>query len=67
MTFAPVRFVHPLRVVRLRLLNIALLAVWAALALVTIAMNLEPGFYVTVPLTVIALYFLVAGWLPQAK
>jgi phosphatidylcholine synthase len=67
MTFAPIRFVHPLRVVRFRLLNIALLAVWAALALVTIAMNLEPGFYVMVPLTVIALYFLVAGWLPQAK
>jgi phosphatidylcholine synthase len=60
-TFLPVRFVHPLRVKRLRGLNIVLLAVWAALALLTVIENLQPGIYVTVPLGGIAVYFLFAG------
>jgi phosphatidylcholine synthase len=67
MTFAPVRFMHPLRVVRLRALNITLLAAWTALALVTVAQNLEPGPYVTAPLSVIAVYFFVAGWLRRPQ
>ena len=63
LTFAPVRFVHPLRVGHLRLLNIALLAVWAALALLAVIQDLEPGRYVTWPLAGIAGYFLIAGLL----
>ena len=54
LTFAPIRFVHPLRVLHLRTLNIALLAV---------IQNLAPGPIVTVPLSAIAAYFLVAGLL----
>jgi phosphatidylcholine synthase len=61
LTFVPFRFVHPLRVKRLRALNIVLLAIWAVLALVTIEKNLEPGPYVTAALTTIAVYFLIAG------
>jgi phosphatidylcholine synthase len=63
MTFAPIRFVHPLRVRQLRVLNIALLAAWGALALLAVIQNLEPGRYVTIPLTAIAAYFLIAGFL----
>jgi len=63
LTFAPIRFVHPLRVHYLRTLNIVLLALWAALALLAVIQNLEPGLYVTIPLTVIAAYFLIAGFL----
>lgn len=63
LTFAPVRFVHPLRVENLRVLNIALLAAWAALALLTVIQNLAPGPAVTAALSAIALYFLVAGLL----
>ena len=33
LTFAPIKFLHPLRVKRLRPLNVALLAAWAVLAL----------------------------------
>ena len=36
LTFVPIRFVHPLRVKRLRALNIALLGAWGALALLTL-------------------------------
>lgn len=63
LTFAPIRFVHPLRVKHLRVLNIALLALWSALALLALIQNLEPGPYVTWPLAAIAIYFLIAGLL----
>jgi len=63
LTFAPIRFVHPLRVRQLRPLNIALLAAWALLAVLAIIDNLAPGPYVTWPLAAIAAYFLIAGLL----
>jgi len=66
LTFAPVRFVHPLRVRHLRWLGIALMAIWAVLALMTLLANLEPGPYVVGGLLVIALYFLGAGLLRRA-
>jgi phosphatidylcholine synthase len=55
--------VHPLRVRHLRLFNIALLPVWGALALLAIIQNLAPGLFVTIPLSAIAAYFLIAGLL----
>src|SRR5476651_2196578 len=61
LTFVPIQFVHPVRVKRLRVLNIALMGAWAALASVAIVQNLDPDPYVTWPLAAIAVYFLVAG------
>jgi phosphatidylcholine synthase len=63
LTFAPIHFVHPLRVRHLRVLNIALLALWAALALLAVIQNLEPGPTVNIALSAIAAYFLIAGLL----
>ena len=63
LTFVPTRFVHPLRVRHWRVLNIALMAAWAALALLAVIQNLEPGRTVTGALAAIAAYFLVAGLL----
>src|SRR5437660_9664278 len=37
LTFVPFPFVHPVRVARLRTLNIALIAVWSTLALIALA------------------------------
>jgi len=65
LTFAPIKFLHPLRVKRLRALNVGLLLAWAVLALVTVVDNLQPGPYVTWPLALIAVYFFVAGLLPR--
>jgi len=61
LSFAPIRFLHPLRVQHWRKINIALLALWAVLAFVAIIEDLSPGLYVTVPLSLIAVYFFVAG------
>ncbi len=66
LTFVPIRFVHPLRVRHLRWLNIALMAAWAVLALITVLADLSPGPYVVAGLSVIALYFLGAGLLRRA-
>ena len=63
LTFVPVRFVHPLRVKQGRQLNIALLILWAALAVITVMTNLEPGFHVRAALLAIAIYFMAAGLL----
>lgn len=63
LTFVPMRFVHPLRVKHLRILNIGLIALWAVLALYAVVKDLEPGPYVVLPLTGIAVYFLIAGFL----
>ena len=66
LTFAPLRFVHPLRVRHLRSVNIALMALWAALAFVAVATDLAPGPYVVAALSAIGLYFLIAGLLRRA-
>jgi phosphatidylcholine synthase len=63
LSFAPIKFLHPLRVRHWRLLNIALLAAWAALAFVAMINDLAPGPYVTWPLVTIAIYFFGAGLL----
>jgi phosphatidylcholine synthase len=63
LTFAPIQFVHPLRVKHMRVVNIALLALWAALALLAIFQNLEPNPYVTWALAAIAVYFFLAAFL----
>jgi phosphatidylcholine synthase len=67
LTFVPVPFLHPFRVVRLRALNIALLAVWSVLAFVALIRDMMPGPWITGALCVIALYFLGAGILRKDK
>jgi phosphatidylcholine synthase len=66
LTFAPIKFLHPLRVQRLRMLNIGLLALWLMLALVAVVLDLDPGPYVTWPLVAIAVYFFGIGMLPRS-
>lgn len=63
LSFAPIRFLHPLRVDRWRILNVALLTVWGVLALLAVVYDLSPPLYVTLPLCVIAIYFFVIGLL----
>ena len=65
LTFMPIKFLHPLRVTRLRTLNVVLLGVWAALALVAIADSLAPAPYVIWALVAIAAYFFAVGLLPR--
>lgn len=63
MTFAPVPFVHPFRVGRLRYVTISLIAVWAALAITALAYDLSPPQAVWIAMLLLAVYFLSAGLL----
>jgi phosphatidylcholine synthase len=63
LSFAPIKFLHPLRVRHWRLFNIALLALWALLAFVAVVQDLAPGLYITAALSIIAVYFFAAGLL----
>jgi phosphatidylcholine synthase len=64
-TFAPIHFVHPIRVPRWRLVNLAALVLWAALAVLALAQNLDPPSWVAAALAAIAVYFVIVGLLRQ--
>ncbi|HKA81142.1 MAG TPA: CDP-alcohol phosphatidyltransferase family protein [Xanthobacteraceae bacterium] len=61
LTFVPFKFVHPMRVVRLRAVTIAALLVWSVLALVAVLTDLDPGPWVAGGLVALGLYFLALG------
>jgi phosphatidylcholine synthase len=64
-TFAPIHFVHPIRVPRWRVVNLAALVLWAALAVLALAQNLDPPSWVAAALAAIAVYFVIVGLLRQ--
>lgn len=64
LTFVPIRFVHPFRVRRWRVVTVALLVLWAALALAALLHGLAPPLWIVAALCAIALYYLVIGLLP---
>jgi phosphatidylcholine synthase len=65
LTFVPVEFVHPVRVVRWRIPTLVLAVVWAALALVCLADNFAPPTAVTLALAAVSLYFALVGLAQQ--
>lgn len=66
-TFLPIKFLHPFRVVRARLLTIALLALWGVLAIIAVVERLAPPLWVDVGLCMVALYFLLFGLIPWRR
>ena len=56
LTFVPLHVLHPVRVQRLRRFNLALIGIWAVLAIVTIAQDFVVALPVTLALCAIALY-----------
>jgi phosphatidylcholine synthase len=63
LTFAPVHFIHPVRIARLRMLTMAALVLWALLALVAVGRNLAPSPWITAMLCALAIYFVGIGFL----
>jgi len=61
LTFVPFKFVHPVRVARLRVVNVAALIVWSVLALTAVLNDLAPAAWVSGGLVVVALYFVSVG------
>jgi phosphatidylcholine synthase len=65
LTFAPIHFIHPIRISRLRTFTLAAMILWGPLAAFAIFKNLAPGFWVTAILSVLAVYFVGIGFLRQ--
>jgi phosphatidylcholine synthase len=63
LTFAPIHFIHPVRIAHLRALTMAALVLWAILALVAVVENLDPGFWLATVLSILAIYFVGVGFL----
>ena len=61
MTFVPFPFIHPLRVRRYGAFNVAVLVLWAALAIAALARDLMPPAWVTFALCLIGVYVAGAG------
>ncbi|MBI3434356.1 MAG: phosphatidylcholine synthase [Proteobacteria bacterium] len=67
LTFAPVPFIHPFRVRRLRFATLALLVAWAALAFVAVLDGLVADAWTKAGLCLIGAYFLAAGILRRPR
>jgi phosphatidylcholine synthase len=63
LTFVPFHVVHPIRISHMRAMTMAALVAWAFLAILTLAQNLEPGFWTVAALCILAIYFLGVGFL----
>jgi phosphatidylcholine synthase len=58
LTFVPFHVMHPLRTTRFRRLNVALLVVWAILAMIAIVANFEVSVWISAALCAIGVYIL---------
>jgi phosphatidylcholine synthase len=67
LSFVSVKFVHPVRVRELRHLNALLIAVWSVLAFWALLDSFSQPWAVTWALALIALYFLLAGFLRRPR
>ena len=63
LTFVPFHVIHPMRIAHLRALTLAALAAWGLLAVLAVAENLEPGYWIDAALCVLAIYFVGVGFL----
>jgi phosphatidylcholine synthase len=61
LTFLPAEFVHPVRVVRLRPLTLAVTLAWAVLSILALASDLQPGPVVGVAFLAASAYLGVIG------
>jgi len=61
LSFLPIYFIHPVRVVRLRRLNLAIFLVWCGLGLVALLYRLEAPDWLKIALTLSSIYIYVIG------
>ena len=67
LTFAPLKFLHPVRVLRHRALNLTVLLAWSLLAIVSVISRLIPGTWVNIGLLITAAYFFGVGFLDPVR
>ncbi|MBZ0162476.1 MAG: phosphatidylcholine/phosphatidylserine synthase [Notoacmeibacter sp.] len=65
LSFVPVNFLHPVRVKRLRNINLPVFLAWCAFGLVALAENLSTGIFVKTGVAVTGIYLYVIGGVMQ--
>jgi phosphatidylcholine synthase len=65
LTFMPINFLHPVRVVRLRAINLPVTLLWCGLGMVSLLMNMEPPIYIKIMLAVTSIYLFLIGLIMQ--
>lgn len=61
LTFLPVHFIHPIRILHMRAVTWAALVLWAGFAISAVADNLAPHPFIVVALSLLAVYFVGVG------
>ncbi|ARQ03154.1 CDP-alcohol phosphatidyltransferase family protein [Pseudorhodoplanes sinuspersici] len=61
LTFMPLRVLHPFRVTQLRVVNLAVMALWCVLGAYALVAALDPGTIIAWSLAALAVYFLTIG------
>ncbi|KQT83487.1 phosphatidylcholine synthase [Aurantimonas sp. Leaf443] len=64
-TFLPIKFLHPVRVERLRPLNLAVVALWSLLGIVSLFQNFDSPWFVRWGIVATSLYLLCIGGVLQ--
>ena len=67
LTFAPLKFLHPVRVLRHRALNVTMLLAWSVLAIISLVSRLTPDTWVKIGLLITAAYFFGVGFLDRRE
>jgi phosphatidylcholine synthase len=62
LTFVPFHVIHPVRIAYLRAVTTAALVLWAVLAVLAVAQNLDPASWTVAALCLLALYFVIIGF-----
>jgi phosphatidylcholine synthase len=62
LTFVPFHVVHPVRIAHLRGITTAAMIAWTLLAIVAVALNLNPPRWVGAALCLLAVYFVAVGF-----
>jgi phosphatidylcholine synthase len=62
LTFVPFHVVHPVRIAHLRGITTAALIAWALLAILAVALKLNPPWWVGAALCLLAVYFIAVGF-----
>lgn len=65
LTFLPINFLHPVRVKRLRILNLGVFFVWSALGVYALLMDFSTPYFVQIPFIATGVYLYVIGGILQ--
>lgn len=65
LTFAPVRFVHPVRVAKWRLLTLSITTLWGVFAVLSLTYDLDPPMWIKAGLLLTSIYVFSVGFVHQ--